>query len=168
MAVTRLPKGQDEPQWVARASDHAMHVGTEAATAASQGFVGAWLPIKRFLAAPAAPGGARTTVLSTNRYSRSGSSATWSSSACQTPCSPQRAYRLSTLFPRPSPSGKQRHRAPVRAIQSTASTNGRSRLPARWRCQDRCAETHRWGSIVHCVTSFLVSYSPLNKHVNRT
>jgi len=78
-----------------------------------------------FWGAPAAQGWARTTVLSSIRYSKSGSSMKWMCIRSQIPLSLQRAKRLYTLFQLPYAAGNKRHCAPLRIIHSTPSTNRR-------------------------------------------
>src|SRR6266404_8131348 len=62
-------------------------------------------------------------VESTIRYSKSGSSDIASKIRYQTPLILQRLKRRNTLFQSPNVSGRSRHGAPVRTIQSTPSTN---------------------------------------------
>lgn len=68
-------------------------------------------------------------VLSTIRYSKSGSSDIASNIRCQTPFSLHRLKRRKTLFHSPKTSGKSRQGDPVRTIHSTPSTKMRLSRP---------------------------------------
>jgi hypothetical protein len=68
-------------------------------------------------------------VLSTIRYSKSGSSDIASKMRRQIPLSLQRLKRRKTLFHAPKTSGRSRHGEPVRTIHSTPSTNMRLSRP---------------------------------------
>lgn len=78
-----------------------------------------------FLAAPAACWWARMMVLSIKASSKSASPASSANTACHTCARDHLAKRLYTLFHAPKSCGRSRHGLPVRAIQSTASTNSR-------------------------------------------
>ena len=65
------------------------------------------------------------------RYSKSGFSINASKTRCQTPFLAHRRKRWNTLFQLPKSSGRSRHGALERAIQSTASTNRRLSSPCR-------------------------------------
>lgn len=79
--------------------------------------------------APAACWWARMMVLSTIRYSKSGSSDMASKMRRHTPLSLQRLKRRNTLFQSPNTSGRSRHGEPVRTIHNTPSTNMRLSRP---------------------------------------
>src|SRR6478609_6540540 len=66
-----------------------------------------------------------TMVASTMAYSMSGSSETASNRRSKTPALAQSRKRVNVLFQCPNDGGRSRHGLPVRAIQSTASTNSR-------------------------------------------
>src|SRR6185312_15548158 len=68
-------------------------------------------------------------VLSTIRYSKSGSSDIASKMRRHTPLQLQRLNRRNTLFHSPKASGRSRHGEPVRTIHSTPSTNMRLSRP---------------------------------------
>jgi len=70
-------------------------------------------------------------VASTMAYSMSGSSETASNNRLNTSALTQSRKRVKALFQCPNDGGKSRHGLPVRAIQSTASTNSRLFLPLR-------------------------------------
>ena len=70
-------------------------------------------------------------VASTIAYSMSGSSETASKIRLKTPAFDQSLKRLNTVFHLPKCAGRSRQGLPVRAIQSTASTNSRLSLPLR-------------------------------------
>ena len=81
--------------------------------------------------APAACWCARTIVASIIMYSKSGSSANALKRLSQMPFFAQRLNRTNTLFQSPNADGRSRQGAPVRKIQSTASTNSRLSSPGR-------------------------------------
>ena len=68
-------------------------------------------------------------MASSTTYSKSGSSDTAASGRSQAPLADQRSNRRQTLLQLPGSAGRSRHGAPVRAIQSTASTKRRLSLP---------------------------------------
>src|SRR5882672_985595 len=72
-----------------------------------------------------------TIVASTMAYSMSGSSETASNSRLKTSALTQSRKRVKVLFQWPNDAGRSRQGLPVRAIQSTASTNRRLLLPLR-------------------------------------
>lgn len=120
--VMPLSASQSKTQWISERIRAYMDFGAEPASTASQclDFLATV-----FLAAPAAHGCARTTVLSNIKFSMSGSSAKCRCMRSQMPWSHQRANRLYTLFHLPYTSGNKRHCAPLRKTQSTPSMKHR-------------------------------------------
>ena len=120
--VMSLSSSQSEPQWIAQSICTYVDFGAEPTSAASKGLT--FLPAV-FFGVPAAHGWARTIVLSTSRFSISGSWAKCAIIRSQIPLSHQRENRLYTLFQFPYSSGKNRHCAPLLNIHSTPSIKRR-------------------------------------------
>ncbi len=120
--VMPLTSSQRKPKRIAQSIRAYVDFSTEATSAASEclAFLAAV-----FLGAPAAQGWARTIVLSTKRFSISGSSVKCCIIRSHTPLSHQRENRLYTLFHFPYSAGRNRHWAPLRSIQSTPSMKRR-------------------------------------------
>ena len=126
--VMTLTSSQCEPKRIAQTICTYVDFGAESPSASSQRL--AFLAAV-FFGAPAAQGWARTMVLSTSKFSMSGSSAKWPIMRSQTPLSHQRENRLYTLFQFPYSSGRNRHWAPLLNTHSTPSMKRRhwSSLP---------------------------------------
>jgi transposase len=123
-AVAALSAGQGEAHWGAQAANGQVDLGTQAAAGAAKGLI-----FSPPFFAPAACWWARMMVLSTIRYSKSGSSDMASKMRRHTPLSLQRLNRRNTLFHSPKTSGRSRQGEPVRTIHSTPSTNIRLSRP---------------------------------------
>lgn len=117
-AVATLAAGQGEPHGCAQAPDSHVDLGAQATAGTAKGLI-----FRPPFLAPAACWWARMMVLSTIRYSKSGSSDIASKMRRQTPLSLQRLKRRNTLFQSPNTSGGSRHGEPVRTIHNTPSTN---------------------------------------------
>lgn len=118
-----LPR-EDEPAQDAQAIDRSMNLGAQSPTRTAK-------TLLSFFYAPAACWWARTIVLSRKTSSKSASSDKRAKRVCHSPLSDQREKRLNTVFHGPNAGGRSRHGAPVRAINSTASTNSRLSAPVR-------------------------------------
>ena len=123
--VVTLTASQTEASKIAQAINSSMNLGTQAPTRTAKTL----FPV--FFDAPAACWWARTIVLSRKTSSKSASSQSVAKSVCQIPLSAQREKRRKALFQAPNSGGRSRHGAPVRAIQSTASTKSRLSAPVR-------------------------------------
>jgi len=122
-AVVDLAGSEKKADRIAERIDGDVDLGAQpAARAAERLNVGPPFP-------PAACWCARTIVASMMRCSRSGSSLKASRMRDHTPRLAQREKRRNTEFHGPNVSGKSRHGAPVRASQSTDSTNKRLSAP---------------------------------------
>jgi hypothetical protein len=120
--VMTLSGSQRKPQWITQCVRCYVDFRAESTPAASKRLAAL---AAVFFGAPAAQGCARIMVLSTSRFSMSGSSEKCAIMRSQTPLSHQRAKRLYTLFQFPYSSGKNRHWAPLLNIQSTPSMKRR-------------------------------------------
>src|SRR5574340_2371 len=117
---------QDEAERIAKTINSRVNVGGQPARRPTKSF--------RLLSPPFAPAAcwwARTRVESIITYSKSGSPDRARNTRSQTPAFDHRLYRWNTLFHAPKLSGSSRQCAPVRAIQSTASTNFRLSVAVR-------------------------------------
>src|SRR5580704_2333675 len=120
-----LSGSEDHPQRMAARIDRDMNLGAQAAARPPDGLI---------LGPPFAPAAcwcARMMVASIMMCSKSGSAAKALKRLPQTPFCDHRLKRTNTLFQCPNAGGRSRHGAPVRNIQSTASTNRRLSSPAR-------------------------------------
>src|SRR6266700_1481752 len=123
--VVALSRQQDESDEVAQGIGEGEDFGRHAALGFAYGLA---------LSPPFAPCPWRwtlTMVASTMAYSISGSSETASNIRLNTSAFTQSRKRVKVLFQWPNDPGKSRQGLPVRAIQSTASTNSRLFLPLR-------------------------------------
>jgi hypothetical protein len=127
-AISDITSRQDQPNGIAQRIAQNMKFGGQSTTRAANSFrlllPSLFKPGTGFFA-PALCWCARTMVASIMTNSKSGSSAKALKRLSQTPLSDQRLYRWKTLFHFPKLSGSSRQWLPVRAIQSTASTNFR-------------------------------------------
>jgi hypothetical protein len=122
-AVVDLTWRKDQAERIAKSVDGDMDFGAQpAARAADRLRLNPPFP-------PAACWCARMIVASMMRCSRSGSSLSAARMCDQTPRLAQRENRRNIEFQWPNVSGRSRHGAPVRASQSTASTNNRLSAP---------------------------------------
>ena len=123
--VARLPRREDEAQWISQSIDNGMDFRGKAAprTTDRTSFRPPFLPASCWCA--------WTIVESIMIYSKSGSSAIAANNRSQTPSLDHLEKRTKVLFQLPKTSGKSRQGIPVRASQSTASTNRRLFTPVR-------------------------------------
>ncbi len=117
--ISCLPGGKKPTQRTPQGIYRRMNFARQSAPGTSNGL------FSIFFSAPVPCWCTRTMVLSMSNASKSGSSVTALTTCCQTPFLAQRENRVYVVCQLPSSEGKSRHGAPVRAIQSTASTKSR-------------------------------------------